>query len=52
MTADIERMRAEVYDDPDFMRYTKEKWGLNLKESINSIKGYTGDQDVNYFWGF
>ena len=52
MNSDIERMKAEIFDDPVFMRYTKEKWGLDLKNSINSVKGYTGDYDENYFWGW
>ena len=52
MNSDIERMRGEIYDDPVFMQYTKEKWGLDLKNSINSVKGYTGDLDENYFWGW
>ena len=43
MNSDIERMRAEIYDDPVYMKYEKEKWGLDLKNSKNSVKGYTGD---------
>ena len=49
---EIGQMRAEFYQDADYVAYLKDNWGVDVNGKRVSANGFTGNLDLNYFWGW